>query len=86
MNGRDIIRAYVRDRKLGAPCARCGARCEDPQSFDFDHLPGAAKVARVNWMARHRSLEAVKAEMAKCQLLCKPCHRHVTALRRKGLL
>jgi hypothetical protein len=62
---------------LGDRCATCGG--DGP--FDFDHLDPALKTANVTAM-HMRSFEVFKAEVDKCQLLCRPCHIARTAAAR----
>jgi hypothetical protein len=53
------------------PCADCGG-VFDPVCMDFDHRPGEAKIKCV---AKIQNIEAMKAEAAKCDLVCANCHR-----------
>ena len=60
-------------RKLkDAPCMDCGNRFP-PECMDFDHVRGvkAFEISR----AAARTEEAVRAELAKCDLVCANCHR-----------
>lgn len=78
--------AFVNAEKMRrAKCARCPKPVDPqhPECHQFDHLPGKVKVDRVsNMVARGRPLEAISAEMDKCQLLCAKCHIDVTQERR----
>jgi hypothetical protein len=66
------------------------ADCEEPvngrhQMFDFDHLVSETKVACVSEMVRDcvtYNEEQIVAEMGKCELCCKNCHRIRTYRRR----
>jgi len=70
---RDLIEANKR-----RPCADCG------QSYpaivmDFDHN-GAEKKGRIaNWArevgASRKSMQALREEIAKCDVVCANCHR-----------
>jgi hypothetical protein len=62
------------------PCERCG-NTYHPVAMQFDHLPGEVKSFEIT---PSRSIEANRAEMAKCQLLCSNCHDIVTWERRTG--
>lgn len=65
-------KAFVRSLK-DVPCADCGGRF--PYFvMDFDHLTDKkfAIARRVNTAT---SLECLKAEIAKCQVVCANCHR-----------
>ncbi len=66
--------------KLVAGCARCGYM-EHPHALQFDHLPGTAKAFELG-TSSSRTLEAIEAELAKCQVLCANCHAVTTAERR----
>lgn len=47
-----------------------------PEAMDYDHRPGEQKVANVGQMVGGRyGVDAVLAEIAKCDLVCAVCHR-----------
>ena len=74
---------FVRDYKLAHGCVDCGYR-EHHYALEFDHLPGMGKVADVASMVAHAfSLEDIKAEIAKCEVVCSNCHRVRTFLRKQ---
>jgi hypothetical protein len=52
---------------MGGKCARCGAA----ERLEVDHIDPSTKIAHSiwSWAADRRA-----AELAKCQLLCRPCH------------
>jgi hypothetical protein len=57
-----------------------------PECMDFDHRPGEKKLFGIGQGLR-RKLEALLAEIAKCDLVCANCHRIRThRLRAKPLL
>jgi len=57
------------------PCADC-RRVFAPCCMDFDHLPGTKKKDAVARLARDTtSLETLKKEIAKCEVVCACCHR-----------
>jgi hypothetical protein len=72
---RDDMAAYVAAIKLSRGCADCGYRAH-PAALEFDHLPGFEKRMPVA-MIVHRvtTRAALKAEMAKCEVVCANCHR-----------
>jgi hypothetical protein len=80
--------AKIRGRKLAAkdkPCTDCGGRWH-PLVMEFDHLPGAEKHMNVgDAHARAMGWERVRAEIAKCEVVCPTCHR-IRTLRRLGLI
>lgn len=64
---------FVTNYKVEKGCATCGER--HPACLDFHHIgddkeAGIAKAARSGW-----GLERLKAEIAKCEVLCSNCHR-----------
>lgn len=72
-------RRLVQDIKLARGCADCGYR-EHAEALDFDHRPGTTKLFSLSKMHGH-SLEAVLAEVEKCDIVCANCHRVRTAER-----
>jgi hypothetical protein len=63
-------RAYIESLKAN-PCADCGGTFP-PECMDFDHLGDKFKnLARL----MSYSLERIKEELAKCELVCANCHR-----------
>lgn len=59
---------------LGGECNRCG----ELEGFDFDHIDPSTKIMSIA-RASSRSEVFFWEEVAKCQLLCKPCHLEKTA-------
>jgi hypothetical protein len=59
------------------PCADCGET--DPLVLEFDHL--GDKKFNVGAGMRERSWQAVRDEIAKCDVVCANCHRRRTAVR-----
>jgi len=85
--GREATRERVRERreyvdqvKLEAGCTDCGYR-EHSAALDFDHLPGYDKVQTVSALVTAGTLDEIKAEITKCEVVCANCHRVRTALR-----
>lgn len=64
------------------PCKVCGVK-HIPSGMEYDHLPGVVKgpVELSNCINNGYTVEAVLAEIAKCQVLCAGCHRAVTRAR-----
>lgn len=56
------------------PCTDCG-RTFPPECMDFDHQPGTIKKMTVANMWHSCSMESIKEEVAKCELVCACCHR-----------
>ena len=61
--------------KLGGKCRHCGA----VEGLEFDHIDPTTKsfVLTKKWGCR---METWLAELAKCQLLCRPCHERTSIL------
>lgn len=62
------------DYKQGMKCFDCGNK--DPRVFEFDHLPEFEKSKDISAMVRDgHSWESIRAEIAKCDIVCANCHR-----------
>ena len=78
------MRALILEAKA-RPCADCG-RTWPAMVMEFDHRPGTVKRFNLSdQRARAHGLQAVEAEIAKCDILCPTCHR-LRTLRRLGKL
>jgi hypothetical protein len=74
--------AYVDAVKVAAGCTDCGIRNDaHPEIFDFDHLPGVTKAGSVAAFLTKGTLDDLKAEIAKCEVVCANCHRIRTRAR-----
>lgn len=74
------LREFVKQVK-DVPCLDCGGRFP---SFvmDFDHLPEYDKVGHVARLVNAgKSLQKIKDEIAKCEIVCANCHRIRTWVR-----
>lgn len=60
--------------KLVRGCSDCGCR-DDPANLDFDHRPGTLKLFNVSEACQGRGWAAIEAEIEKCDVRCKSCHR-----------
>lgn len=67
------LRAIVNEAKKG-PCCDCGCTFP-PYVMDFDHRDPRTKIAKVSAMVYKSSEPLLRAEIAKCDLLCSNCHR-----------
>lgn len=75
-NYREIARSYVYQYLLDHPCSSCGE--SDPRVLEFHHEGNKeAEVSRL--MGRGASLDPLRAEIAKCVVLCANCHRKLTS-------
>jgi hypothetical protein len=64
---------WIRELKESTPCADCG-NLFPWYVMDFDHLH--SKVDDVSEMAaKVRPRDAIKEEIAKCEVVCANCHR-----------
>jgi hypothetical protein len=67
---REIIRSL---REV--PCTDCGQRYHWVQ-MDFDHLDSSTKIMAIGLMVNSGFGEAkIRAELAKCEVVCANCHR-----------
>lgn len=79
--GRVRNRAIVAEAKR-VPCADCG-QVLHPCQMDFDHTEDN-KEADVCWLANQPASEKkLRAEMAKCEVVCANCHRLRTWARKQ---
>lgn len=73
--------ADVLDELRSVPCGDCGGVF--PQcAMDFDHRDPTTKVRGVTRMISNFGLQAILAEVAKCDIVCANCHRLRTFERR----
>lgn len=83
---REKLRKFLFDYYFCHPCVDCGET--DPIVLEFDHIK--EKYANIAKMAnRALSLERIKLEIEKCEVVCSNCHKRRTAKRfnwYKGLL
>jgi hypothetical protein len=85
LDARAVAGAAVAAAKAGRPCLDCGG--EFPTHvMEFDHVPGRG--AKLFALSHARqigpTLEAVEAEIAKCDLVCANCHRDRTYRRHRA--
>lgn len=70
------------DEVKRVPCADCGERYH-PCVMDFDHLPGFEKSEDVGRLGNAGvTIERLKDEIAKCEIVCANCHRYRTFVTR----
>lgn len=77
-----IKRDYVLNLKK-EPCMDCG-NCYPSLAMDFDHVRGK-KETLSELIGRNCSLNVVKEEIKKCDLVCSNCHRERTYERMQEL-
>jgi hypothetical protein len=66
-------RKWVQDLRKTLCCERCGF--SDWRALDFHHRDPQQKSLEVANLVRGNSLDIIKAEIAKCSVLCANCHR-----------
>ncbi len=76
-------RAYV-DEVKSVPCTDCGVKWP-PVAMDFDHVSGAKIKSVSSMVAAAYRMDLIKAEIAKCEVVCACCHRIRTARRGENL-
>jgi hypothetical protein len=75
--------AWIRAIKMESGCVVCGYN-EHPAALEFDHLEGFVKSFSIA-EKMGSSRELLRAEMAKCEIVCSVCHAVRTYNRRKGI-
>lgn len=76
-----MARRYERRKQaaieqLGGQCAHCGSKLD----LEFDHIDPRTKSFSISDRLAGVAESALQAELAKCQLLCHPCHVDKTRL------
>lgn len=80
---RKVAKDFVDSIKSQSPCKDCGGFFP-PVAMDFDHA-GAPKNRAVSKMVSAAyKLDIIKAEIAKCELVCSNCHRVRTHSRKEN--
>lgn len=67
----DKAQKYVRELLQQSQCVDCGE--SNWIVLEFDHLDD--KILSISKMIRGYSVESIKAEIAKCDIVCANCHR-----------
>lgn len=67
-------RDYVRKIKESNPCIDCGQIYHYSQ-MDFDHVRGEKRYNVATIANTLASINTIKKEIAKCELVCANCHR-----------
>lgn len=75
-----LKRRFWMHRQKERPCADCG-QSYPHYVMDFDHRYGVTKVMKVSQIYK-RSMKTLKAEIAKCDVVCANCHRERTHQRK----
>ena len=77
---RQTLRWALDVYKRSRGCQDCGTRTG---VLDLDHLPGFDKVANVSKLIAYDSVAKLEIELAKCEVVCKPCHGRRGHIRRQ---
>lgn len=73
---RERLRSVIEEAK-NRPCFDCGER-HPYYVMDFDHRDPAEKRHNVGAVHHFGSVKALRAEIAKCDVVCANCHRERT--------
>lgn len=80
---RNVLKQFILEYFEKYPCADCGNK--DKRVLEFDHLPEFKKDSDISRMvACSVSVDKLKSEIAKCEVVCANCHRIRTYERRKA--
>lgn len=74
---RQTLREYAAEYLSTHPCTRCGEA--DYRVLEFHHVRGSKENDISVIIGRGSSLEKLKAEIEKCEVVCANCHRKITA-------
>lgn len=80
---RDKIQKFIQEYKQGRPCTDCG-EYYPYWVMDFDHLGNKEFGISGRKGGADKNIEAIKAEIAKCEVVCSNCHRNRTFSRLQG--
>ena len=58
-------------------CSICGIKTNNPDDYDYHHRPDEIKISSVADMLGTYGRPKVIAEMKKCDIVCKECHRNI---------
>lgn len=70
---RNMVVRFLQEYKQSRGCMDCGIMYPY-WVLQFDHRPGVEKLGHIADMIRNVSLDAVKEEIAKCDVVCANCH------------
>jgi predicted transcriptional regulator len=76
---RNKVRSYLQDVKQDSVCTDCGENYPY-WIMEFDHL-GDKSFTIGDACREGRTLEVIKAEVAKCEIVCANCHKNRTYMR-----
>lgn len=67
------VKKWVADYKAERGCCKCPEN--DPVCLDFHHEDATLKEGDIGKIIKHWSENRLKAEIAKCIVICANCHR-----------
>ena len=70
---KEEFRAYYQEAK-NKPCTDCGIQYH-PICMEFDHRDPSTKLFNVSQPQNVSSLQKLKDELAKCDVVCSNCHK-----------
>lgn len=73
---KERCRSYLYDILLKSSCVDCGL--SDPIVLEFDHRNPEEKYRDVSLLVQQGSIELLKTEVSKCDIVCANCHRRRT--------
>ena len=77
------LRLYIQEIKSNTPCTDCGIQYPS-YIMDFDHIPERGKKEYdISNLKLFSSIEVLKQEIEKCEVVCSNCHRHRSWMRLK---
>ena len=65
---------YLLETAKSVPCLDCGGTFHTV-AMDFDHVRGKKLFNIGEWQRISPAIHKIKAEMAKCEIICSNCHR-----------
>ena len=68
------MRALLNEIKSASGCVRCGYN-EHPAALDFNHIDPSTKTGNIAERCSGWGEKRLRAEVAKCEILCANCHR-----------
>ncbi len=71
------IRKWFQEYKKSLKCSKCGE--DHPATIDFHHRIGNKENGISKMVGDGYSIERIKEELEKCEVLCANCHRKVHA-------
>lgn len=70
---RGLLKDFIKSTLITSKCKDCGNK--DWRVLEFDHLPNFKKRNDISYMVKGGySLESIKDEISKCEVVCRNCH------------